>query len=439
MGSTLDSIFAVNISLANAAVQQKGFGRPLVLGSSNRFTGGDLYRIYTSLAGMVADGFLTTDLEYKAASSIFSQPIAPPDIMVGYAPTDVAQVETITPTAINTTLYTVTINGVASTYTSDGSATAAEIVTGLAAAINAQVPALPVVTSGTTTLILTALVTGEGFTVSIGANLALAHTTPEVDVATALSAMVAAGGKDWYGLVLTSRTLGDIITAAAWIEAQAYGYIFIGCSQDAAVLTAVTTDVAYLLKATNPLRSAYLWSDDQAHYPEAAWLGEEFPKQPGSSNYAWKTLAGITATLNSVMTDSKIGILEGKNGNYYISVGGVPVTQKGKMAGGQWIDVVVGRDWIKANIQQELFNLLIRMPKIGFDDPGIGALANVLRGVLNQAVEFNIIQPGFVINVPLASSFSPTVKSTRILPSIPWSAELVGAINGGTITGTLTA
>lgn len=438
MGSTLDSIVAVNISLAASAVQQKGFGRGLVLGSSNRFTGGDLYRIYTGVAGMVADGFLTTDPEYKAALSYFSQPITPPDLMVGYAPSDVAQVETLTPIVANNAVYNVTINGILSTYTSDGTATAAEIVTGLAAAIAAQSPALPVVTSGTVTLILTASNAGQGFTMSVTANLTVVHTTGDIGPDTALTAILAAGGKSWYGLVLCSRTQTDIQVAAAWVEAQPYGYIFLGCSQDSAVLTNVATDVASVLKAATYLRSAYLWSDDQAHFPEAAWLGEEFPKQPGSSNYAYKSLIGVTATIQSVLTDSKIAILEGKNGNYYLSVGGVPVTQKGMMAGGQWIDVVVGRDWIKANIQQDIFTLMTIMPKIGFDDPGIGALANVLRGVLKRAKNANIIS-SFDIAVPLASSFSSGQKATRVLPSIPWTATLTGAINNLTINGSLTA
>ncbi len=535
MGATLDSIFAVNISLANAAVQQKGFGRGLVLGASNRMSG-DLFRLYTSLAGMVSDGFQITDPEYLAARAYFSQTVAPRDVLVGYAPLDpIAQVDVVTVATVTDNFgYTVTVNGQTATYTSDNDATAAEIVAGLISAINALPGAAAwtaddiadvtdrftitsdvagtaiAVTVGTVKLtqgqfnLLTVAVVTDGYHYSVTINdlvatfvaptsatatdiqtglvsainsltgsgvTAAAVSTNKISlvadvvtvpflldytptkltaegttlnaaggVANGLDAIIAAGGKDWYGLILTSsRVKSDIEAAAAWIEAQPYGYIFLACSDDSDVLTNVTTDVLSEMKALSYLRTGYIWSDDQDAFPEAAWLGEEFPKQPGSSNYAWKSLVGIAATDNSVLTDSKISILEGKNGNYYLTVGINPVTQKGKMVGGQWIDVVVGRDWIKANIQQELFALLINSPKIGFDDPGIGALANVLRGVLQKAVDFNIILPGFVINVPLASSFSATVKQSRILPSIPWSAELVGAINGGTITGTLTA
>ncbi len=528
-----DSLFDVNISLASVSVQQKGFGRPLIIGNSNRM-GSDLFRVYTSTAGMVSDGFLITDPEYIAASKVFSQPIAPPDIMVGYTPTDaVAQVEVIkVATATNDFSYVVTVNGESATFLSDSSATAAEIVTGLIAAINAlsgaaawtaaaltgytdrfkitsDVAGTPItVVLGTTKLTkkqfesikvntvtdafeYTMTVNGQtaSYTSGTGATAAqirdglmtaLAAFLPGMSItatsvstdtvsleapdeatnfvismgttklvmtgstlnaaggaANGLTAIVAAGGKSWYGLVMTqSKLKADILDAAAWIEAQTYAYIFIGCSDDSDVLTTATDDIASTLKGLSYLRTAFFWHDAPATMPPAAWLGEEFPKQPGSSNYAWKTLAGIAATADTVLTDSKIANADTKNANYYIVVGGVPVTLMGKMAGGQWIDVVVGRDWIKANMQQDLLSLQVTKPKIGFNDAGIGDLANVLRSVLDRSVTFGIID-SYTITVPKASDFTSDQRNTRILPSIPWTAKLTGAINGLVVNGNL--
>lgn len=64
------------------------------------------------------------------------------------------QVVTYTPTPANATVFTVVLNGTSFSYTSDADGTAAEIVTGLSAAINAG--AVPVTASGSATLILTA-------------------------------------------------------------------------------------------------------------------------------------------------------------------------------------------------------------------------------------------------------------------------------------------
>lgn len=87
-----------------------------------------------------------------------------------------AQVTTITPTAVNSTVYNLAINGRAYAITSDGSATATEISAAFIALINADTD-VGVTASGTSTLVLTANVAGVPFSVSLGANLAAAATT----------------------------------------------------------------------------------------------------------------------------------------------------------------------------------------------------------------------------------------------------------------------
>jgi hypothetical protein len=100
---------------------------------------------------------------------------------------NVAQVDTVTvATVLNSTIYTVRINGVDVSFTSDASATAGEIALGLVAAINASTdPAVTGVTAATTalaadaaaTLTITADVAGTPFTATVGANLTIATTT----------------------------------------------------------------------------------------------------------------------------------------------------------------------------------------------------------------------------------------------------------------------
>jgi hypothetical protein len=73
-------------------------------------------------------------------------------------------------TAVNSTLYTVTLNGVVFQFTSDASATTVEITAGLRDAINAG--SEPVRASGSDTpLIVDAAVDGNDFTHAVGANL----------------------------------------------------------------------------------------------------------------------------------------------------------------------------------------------------------------------------------------------------------------------------
>jgi hypothetical protein len=94
----------------------------------------------------------------------------------------VAQVDTVTPTAVNSTGYSLSIGGRNYNIVSDGSATATEICDAFRTLINADADCLAAGT-GTTTLILTAKTVGVGFQTTCGANLALANTTPNAAIA----------------------------------------------------------------------------------------------------------------------------------------------------------------------------------------------------------------------------------------------------------------
>jgi len=73
-------------------------------------------------------------------------------------------------------VYTVTIGSVPYTFTSDGTPTAAEVVSGLIAVINGT-PSAPVIASGTTVLNLVGKVSGP-WTYAVTANMTAANATP---------------------------------------------------------------------------------------------------------------------------------------------------------------------------------------------------------------------------------------------------------------------
>ena len=78
----------------------------------------------------------------------------------------------------NDTLYTVTINSNAYTYTSDADATEAEIITGLTTAINAGAD-LVTATDGTTKITLLAEYAGRAYTLVVDSNLATTSIAEE--------------------------------------------------------------------------------------------------------------------------------------------------------------------------------------------------------------------------------------------------------------------
>ena len=104
-----------------------------------------------------------------------------------------------------------------------------------------------------------------------------------------------------------------------------------------------------------------------ADYPDAAWMGEGFPYDPGSSTWAYKTLKGVAS---DNITASKETALVAKNCNFYSEVGGVKITQEGKVASGEWIDIIIGTDWLEARLRESVYSALVNNRKIPYDGHG---------------------------------------------------------------------
>lgn len=429
---SLDDVVTLTISRSAAAVSRQGFGTMLILGSNATGWNTDVIRSYTKASDMLTDGFSSGNAEYKAALAAFGQAVRPSKVKVGKRASAVAQVNTLTPDTSTQEVqhYIVTIDGTAYDFTSDSSPTAAEVVTGVNALVNGD-SACAVAATGTTTVILTAKKAGIAFDVSVSANLANVATTPNTGVSTDLSGIQHVDD-DWYALVLCSRDDDEIVEAAKWIEAQRK--IFVACTSDSAVIAAGTTDVASRLKAKSYARTAYLYSGDQADMPEAAWLGNLLPLTPGSATYKFKTLAGITV---DNLTATQQSVAQAKNANVYVPIGGVNITEEGVTADGEFIDVVVGVDWIHANMQADVYQALVDAPKIPYTDRGIGIIEQIIQNRLRLAVVAGILteDPKPAVTVPLAADVDTGDKAARRLTGVSFTGKLAGAVHAVTITG----
>jgi len=426
----IESVVNVTISRETATIDQAGFGRALILGEN----ASDLLKLYSSIDD-VAEDFEINDAEYIAASKLFGQQLKPVDVLIGKRGINVAQIDVITVEDLSDSAYTVTLNGVAFTYTPGGvPASKTAVATALRDAINAGTEPVTASLSGSApneTLTLTTDNAGEPFTATVTVNMSRAASVEDVGVASALDEIVASGvlGDSWYALMLTSRQNVDILAAAAWIESRRK--IFIACSDEAAVITSGSTDISTQLQTRAYARTAYVWSGDQANFPEAAWLGVALPAQPGTITLSLKTLAGIAYDdLNA----SEIAYAKAKGANYYVRIGGVNIVQNGNMAEGEWIDVIVGNDWVQARSSENIFYSMVTTDKIPFTDQGIDLIANAQEQILKQAVNYGIYA-SYIITRPKASDFTALQKQTRILTDLKWTAIPTGAIHAVVING----
>lgn len=407
----------------------------------------DAIRGYTSTAGMLNDGFQTTDPEYIRAVELLSQAQVPALFYVGSYSASVAQVDTITVnTATNGHTYTGKVQGQTWSYTATGIDTTSTIATAIASAINALSNPTWTAAAVAAVVTITSNTPGLGFTdtqVTVDATYTIANSTPNHTIVTDIQ-QAQVENDSWYGLMICSNTDGDITQVAAYIETLIK--IFMAVANDGNIPTSSTTDLASTLKALAYKRTALVFSIAAISQGiEAAWMGGQLPATPGSNNWAFKTLVGISPdTLSASAQAILIGVPEaqiaGKNVNIYQTVGGVNITEMGQMIGGQYIDITIGIDWFKATCQVNLYTALIQASKIPYTDNGVAILIAAVQATIRQGVANGLIDGNSPISVtaPSVLSVPASQRANRVAPTISFSFRLAGAINAVNVSGIVT-
>lgn len=248
---------------------------------------------------------------------------------------------------------------------------------------------------------------------------------------------IANENNDWYGIVVDQSLVSSFADVASWVETAKKFAIF-WITDVNTYDPSKSTDLASVLKLANRNRSAVVWHATPAggaDYPDAAWMGEGFPYEPGTSTWAYKTLNGVTP---DTLLASQETALKNKNCNYYMTVGGVSITQEGKVASGEYIDIIIGTDWIEARLREAVYSALVNNRKIPYDDTGIAMIEGLVKGVLNEAASKGILQADSIaVTVPKYADIPQADKLARKFPDVKFSALYQGAIHSVTINGTI--
>ena len=436
--TTLNNIVDVTITRETRTIQRASFSIPCFIAEHTIFA--ERAKEYTSLADILSAGFATTSAVYKAATLYFGQTVAPSKIVVGRR---LVPSVTITPTVADTTVYSFKANGTLITFTSDGTATAAEIVAGLKAALTAaNIPtsgSTGIVATGSNTLILTP--SGDASSIAnYTANLVAVNAASVEDWVSATIPAVRAVKDQWYMLSIDSHADADVLAVAAYIEGikatSPKFYVFSSAASD--IKTSATTDIFSLVKALSYTHTAYIYSGMATSFAECGLVGRFAPEQAGSNIWEQKTIVGLTV---DTLTPDEISYIHDKNGATYENVGSVDVVIGGKCADGGWIDESIFVDWLKSRIQESCWFILVNTRKIGMTAAGAAAIEGAIRGVMAEGIQVGGLsdEPAPVVTVPNVLNLSSAQRATRILPDVTFTARLAGAIRGTTISGTVYA
>jgi hypothetical protein len=191
---------------------------------------------------------------------------------------------------------------------------------------------------------------------------------------------------------------------AAWVETATPTSIYAFTTSDADVLTANPSpdDIFSFLQALNYKRTIGQYATTQtAVYPNniyaiVAIMGYACGQNSGLANSSFtlkfKEEVGIAT---EPLTSSQVTIIEGKNGNLYLSYGNsYELFEQGKMVNGDFFDEVLNIDMLVNEIQLSVMDLLVANPKIPQTDEGNTQIMRTIGLACEESVNMGFLAPG---------------------------------------------
>ncbi|CAM6004896.1 unnamed protein product [Sphagnum balticum] len=406
-------IVNVVVTKNTRTVQLASFNIPVIFGPSNRFTA--VYEVYTSVAEMTSAGFLSSDPEFIEATALMSQAIKPAQFVIGKFTAAVSEVDTLAVNMLTTGhQYKFTLNSVPISYTASGGDTQQSILAALLSAIAAAFPTSSPVTGAVTgtgsgaLLTLTSTTPGLGLSyTAVDADLTLTNVTANHSIVQDIETLYTAITPNAYpyGVIVTSHVASDILQVAKYIETQLL--IYVTATADSAVLSNAAGNVMAELMGLAYDRTLILYSAQaNTNGPDGAWMGYMLPTTPGSSNWAMKTLVGVTP---DNLTPTQIANILANNGNIYVVIGGNGTTLYGITPGGEYVDITIFLDWLASTIQTNIIaietdplNL-----KVPYTNQGIAMIESGIASAMKQGQTNGGLASGWSVFGPDISQYAP--------------------------------
>lgn len=206
-----------------------------------------------------------------------------------------------------------------------------------------------------------------------------------------------------------------------------------------------TTDKNF---ADNTARAAVIYTSEEliGEEPDASYTGNVGPFYP--KNVTWKfkrpqdgnapasagakliTLPKLTEGERDQLIENHVNFLTEEYKRQYV--------KEGVCLNGEFIDVVLGGDWIAKRMRGLLYDILLSNANIDYSDAGFGLIATAVLQALSEAADedHNIIARDqeskagiFTVNIPKYADSTEAQRRNRVMPDITWEALLCGAVH----------
>ena len=112
--------------------------------------------------------------------------------------------------------------------------------------------------------------------------------------------------------------------------------------------------------------------------------------------------------------------------------------KEGVCLNGEFIDVVLGGDWIAKRMRNLLYDILLENANVDYTDQGFALVATAVSQALAEAADadHNIIARDqeskagiFTVVIPKYAESTEEQRRNRVMPDITWEALLSGAVH----------
>ena len=208
--------------------------------------------------------------------------------------------------------------------------------------------------------------------------------------------------------------------------------------------------------ASETARAAVIYTEEQylSEEPDASYTGNVAPFYPRSVTWKFKrpqdgnadTSEGIKLISLPKLTEGERNALLENHVNYLTEEYKRQYVKNGTCLNGEFIDVVLGGDWLAKRMRDLLYDILLANANINYDDAGFGLIATAVLQALAEAVDNNIIAVDpesksgvYTVTIPKYADSTEEQRRNRVMPDITWEALLSGAIHQVKTKGVLRA
>ncbi|NMM53525.1 DUF3383 family protein [Paenibacillus aquistagni] len=237
--------------------------------------------------------------------------------------------------------------------------------------------------------------------------------------------------RGWYYLLAGDAAPATVDALAAAIEQDDYR-VFVTRVADKARLQA--------LHAKAYTRTVAFYHNDDTLYPDAALVGSTGSYDVGSVTWKFKTCAGITAMPVSA---TELMEIHDNGGITYVNKQGEARTSEGKTLSGEYIDVIMSRDYVRARMEAEIQHLLNQSDKVPYTNAGIAQIESTVVNVLQEAFRQGIIaeddsgEPLFGTSFLLRNEVEPADRASRHYKGGSFWFEIAGAVHTVRVKGVI--